>query len=95
MPPVIDREMYKVIMAIDLNELKNMYEECGLTRFEIQAAMSRAEALKSAAQRLIKQGRVIDPNRWVEVSTAEGSRCTIRNFYAARHSYRCKCCRRG
>jgi hypothetical protein len=46
MPLVIDWEMYKVIMAIDLNELKNMCEGCGLTRHEIQAAMSRTDALK-------------------------------------------------
>jgi hypothetical protein len=86
MPPVIDREMYKVIMAIDPDVLENMYRECGLTRHEIQAAMSRARALQSAAQRLIKQGRVIDPNRWV-VSHRVSNLCNDCNFYAARHYY--------
>jgi hypothetical protein len=86
MPPVIDWEMYKVIMAINLTELKNMYEECGLTRFEIKAAISRAEALKEAAQQLPKR-RVIDPNRWAVVSTKKKGPCNDCNFYAARHFY--------
>jgi hypothetical protein len=85
MPPVIDKEMYKVIMAIDLNDLENMYKECGLTRFEIRAAMSRAWALQSEAQRLMDQGRVIDPNRWAVVSTKKKGPCNGDNFYALRH----------
>jgi hypothetical protein len=84
-PPVIDREMYEVIMAINLTDLKNMYKECRLTRHEIQAAMSRARALQNMAQELMDQNRVIDPNRWVKVSTRKKGPCNGDNFYAARH----------
>jgi hypothetical protein len=87
MPPVIDEEMYKVIMAIKSDELENMYEECGLTRPEIQAAMSRVEALKKAAQELMEQNRVIAQNEWA-ASCRVRDHCNTRNFYATRHSYR-------
>jgi hypothetical protein len=50
MPPVIDSEMYDIIMAIDLTDLENMHEGCGLIMHEILAAISRAGALKSAAR---------------------------------------------
>jgi hypothetical protein len=86
MPPVIDEEMYKVIMAINPDKLKNMYEECGLTRHEIQAAMSRVRALQSAAKQLKDQDRVIAPNRWAESGRVKNF-CNNYNFYAVRHFY--------
>ncbi|MDR1173423.1 MAG: hypothetical protein LBK24_01355 [Puniceicoccales bacterium] len=86
MPPVIDRGMYDVIIAIDLGKLETMYQECGLTRHEIGAAMARAQGLKAAAQWLMVQGRVIEPNRWAE-SQRVWTLCNGQNFYAARHYY--------
>jgi hypothetical protein len=84
MPPVIDQEMFDVIMAIDLDKLRATYQECGLTRFEIQAAMGRAEGLKMAAEGLKNQGRVIAPNKWATSLLIKRS-CNRRNFYALRH----------
>jgi hypothetical protein len=90
MPPVIDQEMYDVIMAIDLGELKNMYEECGLTRSEIVPAMARAKGLKAEAQKLMGEGRVIDPAQWIispwVTSSLVKKHCNGKNFYATRHS---------
>ncbi|MDR2779157.1 MAG: hypothetical protein LBB16_02625, partial [Puniceicoccales bacterium] len=65
MPPVIDRKMFDVIMAIDVDTLANMYQECGLTRLEIQSALSRARGLKEHALAMEKEGRVIDPTEWI------------------------------
>jgi hypothetical protein len=84
MPPVIDREMYNVIMAIDLQNLEATYRECGLTRFEIGAAMGRARGLQAAAQWLWEQSRVIEPTRWAESQRVKNF-CNDQNFYAARH----------
>ncbi|MDR2432544.1 MAG: hypothetical protein LBD34_02210 [Puniceicoccales bacterium] len=63
-PPVIDQEMFGIITAIDLDKLRATYQECGLTRLEIQAAMGRAEGLKRAAEKLKNQGRVIESDQW-------------------------------
>jgi DNA-binding transcriptional ArsR family regulator len=84
MPPIIDRDMYNVIMAIDLDELKNMYQGCGLTRPEIDAAMARARGLKDAAQRLMGYGLVIEPGEW-ESSPLVQEWCNRLNSYAYRH----------
>jgi hypothetical protein len=84
MPPVIDQEMYEVIMAIDLDKLKNMYEECGLTRSEIDAAMARAEGLKVEARQLQDQDRVIEPSEWASSPQVQRY-CDLRNSYAHRH----------
>jgi hypothetical protein len=84
MPPVIDREMYDVIMAIDLPALESMYEECGLTRLEIGAAMARAEGLQMAARQLMEVDRVIEPNQWRN-SPPVREHCNAQNFYAFRH----------
>ncbi|MDR1457242.1 MAG: hypothetical protein LBI47_00080, partial [Puniceicoccales bacterium] len=64
MPPVIDRDMYNVIMAIDLPALENMYKEHGLTKPEIGAAMARAKELQRVAQKRMTDGLVIEPNQW-------------------------------
>jgi hypothetical protein len=87
MPPVIDREMHDVIMAIDLPALKNMYEECGLTKPEVDAAMARARGLKDAAQQLESVGRVIEPNTWASQFLLVSEHCNRQNFYAFRHFY--------
>jgi hypothetical protein len=84
MPPVIDRDMYNVIIAIDLGELKATYEECGLTRPEISAAMARARGLHNAALWMEKEGRVIGPNQWVDSPVVQ-QECNASNFYARRH----------
>jgi hypothetical protein len=84
MPPVIDREMYDVIMAIDLPRLEATYRDCGLTRTEISAAMARAKRVKAVAQERKEAGRVIEPNQWGS-SQLVTQYCDMRNFYAARH----------
>jgi hypothetical protein len=84
MPPVIDQDMYNVIIAIDLGELKATYEECGLTRPEISAAMARAQGLKDAAWRMGREGRVIGPTYWLDSPVVRHS-CNASNFYAYRH----------
>jgi hypothetical protein len=84
MPPVIDREMFDVIMAIDVDTLANMYQECGLTRLEIQSALSRARGLKEHALAMEKEGLVIDPTEWIR-SEIVTQHCNESNFYAMRH----------
>jgi hypothetical protein len=84
MPPVIDENMHKVIMTIDLDALENMYRECGLTKHEIEPAMARARALKAEAEKFAQKGRVIDPNDW-EQSKKVKRLCTTKNFYALWH----------
>jgi hypothetical protein len=83
MPPVIDEDMYKVIMAIDLPRLETTYQECGLTRPEIGAAMARAHGLKVAARQLKTDGRVIKLDQWSLPHTQY--LCNEQNSYAARH----------
>jgi hypothetical protein len=85
MPPLIDREMYDVIMSIDLRALENMYNEHGLTRYEICAAMNRAVELQRIAQTMMTLNRVIEPTKW----EAYNQYCGHLNSYAARH-YSCK-----
>jgi hypothetical protein len=52
MPPVINTDIYNVIKDFNLNELKETYQECGLTRLEMEmememeAVMARAQAFK-------------------------------------------------
>jgi hypothetical protein len=84
MPPVIDRDMYNAIMAIDLLRLEATYWECGLTRPEIDAAMARASGLKAAANQLMAAGRVIEPDQWA-TSQQVRDYCNRQNSYAARH----------
>ncbi|MDR0741940.1 MAG: hypothetical protein LBE98_00545 [Puniceicoccales bacterium] len=83
-PPVIDREMYSVIMAINLSRLQAMYQECGLTRPEVSAAMARAEGLQARAQELMDQDLVIEPDQW-EASPLMRTHCNPQNFYAAQN----------
>jgi hypothetical protein len=84
MPPVIDREMYDVIMAIDLQKLEADLRECGLTRPEVNAAVERTRELQTAARQLMDQGRVIEPNEWATSSLVQ-QHCNTQNFYACRH----------
>jgi hypothetical protein len=80
MPPFIDGQMRDVIMALDLEELEAMYRECGLTRLELSAAMSRARALKSRVGAL-GQDQIIEPSAW----EANEGRLGYDNSYAVRH----------
>jgi hypothetical protein len=82
MPPVIDEDMYNVIMAIDLTKLEDMCKECGLTRPEIAAAMNRARGLQNAAVALKESGMVIKPSKWSHQYLG------VTNSYAARHYHR-------
>ncbi|MDR0742206.1 MAG: hypothetical protein LBE98_01960 [Puniceicoccales bacterium] len=84
MPPVIDEDMYKVIMAMDLDELKSIYQECGLTRYEITPALARAQALKKKVEKLKQRGSVIKSDEW-EQSEKVKTLCTPDNFYALLH----------
>jgi hypothetical protein len=84
MPPVIDREMYDVIMAIDLHKWEGMHKECGLIELEVRAAMARTRGLQAAAQQLNDLGRVIRPDEWAS-SPLVGQLCNQQNFYAERH----------
>ncbi|MDR1528517.1 MAG: hypothetical protein LBS22_02960 [Puniceicoccales bacterium] len=81
MPPVIDSEMYTVIMGIDLNELGEMYRECNLTRLQIKTAMARAQALKKKVEELKNKQLVIEPNEWAQSEQVK-THCNARNFYA-------------
>jgi hypothetical protein len=87
MPPVIDRNMYTVIMAIDLEKSETNLRECGLTRSEITAAVERTRGLQTAARQLMDQGRVIEPNEWA-TSLLVQECCDTGNFYAKTHSRR-------
>jgi hypothetical protein len=94
MPPVIDREMYTVIMAMDLREFAVALRECGLTKPEIGAAMERARGLQAAAQQLMDQGRVIEPDQWEDAQQVR-NHCNEQNFYALRYSRRSNRARRS
>jgi hypothetical protein len=84
MPPFIDKDMYNVIMGIDLGKLEGMYQRCGLTRPEIAAAMRRAQMLINSAQNLWNNGMVIAPNEWRDSQRVKDS-CNEKNLYAIRH----------
>ncbi|MDR2778774.1 MAG: hypothetical protein LBB16_00600, partial [Puniceicoccales bacterium] len=56
----------------------------GLTRLEIQSALSRARGLKEHALAMEKEGRVIDPTEWIR-SEIVTQHCNESNFYAMRH----------
>ncbi|MDR2603521.1 MAG: hypothetical protein LBC11_03100 [Puniceicoccales bacterium] len=89
MPPVIDNDMLAVIRAINLDELRKMYQECGLTSLEIDPAMARTEALKAEAEELNRNGCVIDPDEW-ERSEQVKKLCNAGNFYAKWHIASCQ-----
>jgi hypothetical protein len=82
MPPFIDTQMQTVIRVLDLGKLESMYRECGLTRPEIEAAMSRARGLKFFAEEHAQQGRIIAPNYWASCSP----HLSVYDSYAARHA---------
>jgi hypothetical protein len=88
MPPVIDTDMYNVITKLDLDELVSMYQKCGLTRLEIEAAKARAQALKSKVEELKNRELIIDPKEWA-CSEKVKQLCNVDNFYALRHCARC------
>jgi hypothetical protein len=81
MPPVIDKTMYDAIKSIDLKNLESKYRACGLTRFEISAAMRRAEMLQIAADRV----QVIAPEAWATSRWVQ-QLCKRSNFYAFKHA---------
>jgi hypothetical protein len=84
MPPFIDSEMRNVIRALDLKELEAMYGECGLTRPQLSAAMSRARGLKARVEALEQSPTkmIIEPDAWASYSPG----LNVDNSYAARHA---------
>jgi hypothetical protein len=61
-----------------------MYQECGLTREEIGAAMDRARNLKKLVEDMKTQNNVIEPSEW----ESRADLCDENNSYAMRHMAR-------
>lgn len=89
MPPVIDGEMYRAIMDLNPQEIKNSLQNppwgMGLSLQEAEAAMDRAIALRAMAEALQASGRVIDSDQWATSPTVFVA-CNCGNCYFHRFS---------
>jgi hypothetical protein len=76
--------MQKFVTDLDLNELKKMYEEKGLTKKEIDPAIERAKLVKKHVAKM-SPDKIIGPDEWA-ISKAVEDYCNADNFYARRHA---------
>ncbi|MDR2664595.1 MAG: hypothetical protein LBB14_03695 [Puniceicoccales bacterium] len=78
LPIVVDSEMFAVIKNLDPEKIKDIALSSGMSQENAELTERRAAALKSHAEDLKKDGKVISPDKWGE-QTADAYAHTFSN----------------